>query len=88
MKAAVGRVQSLAVWGLAGFALAACANGAVHNYACGERTIMINNSLTGLTPQTIYSFCPCPEDKPCPELDVRNEDEPALIIRRVEPPDN
>jgi hypothetical protein len=67
--------------------LTACASG--HNYACSERTVATSNPMTGGSyPTTAYSFCPCPEDKPCPELDIRNRDKPVLIIRRVPPSDD
>jgi len=64
--------------------VSACATG--HDYACDKREVSAGTPSTGTYPVTRYSFCPCPEEKPCPELDIRNQDKPVLIIRRVPPP--
>ncbi|MFP4519935.1 MAG: hypothetical protein ACLFQ5_10800 [Oceanicaulis sp.] len=81
MRAGTLFIRFVAI-GLLGALATACASG--YNYACGERTMVTSTPATGYIPQTVYTFCSCPDDKPCPELDVRNQDEPGLIIRRIE----
>lgn len=62
---------------------AACASG--NKYACDSHTSVRLLSDGYSYPFTQYSLCDCPNEAPCPWLDIRNQPPPMKIIM-ITPP--